>query len=549
MTPTSTTPTPRFLNLARPLAANVACDGADVHDVKTLLAELGHYPAPDWGVSAYPDRALFDAIRAYQAEHGLKADGVMKPGGETEVSLRTLQTHTLRAQAEALRSKGRFGDTILAHISPAEARLLDAVTDGGSINPETGLPEFFDLGGMANGLSGGLIPASDKREPDPFSDPFEDNDTLKPAKPKPPRTAPNQDTLLGSATDLIAQQPKPEPKPAKSLSAALTVQGDDPFDLRTIYAPRPGRDDLGDEIFTANRRLADALLKTADHAAVKPHVLAAWNDGGKAGRDEVRDLMSQLKARDPERGRTFETEMGLTDQQATTKTPRPSANTASEIPGKKARKSGTDMSMNEADSGDASDGLFERYRKNLAPREGGIADRPKHADPGGLTNKGISPNQLNNLRALDRWKHLPESTNDLTDDQINNIYRKEYFDLPQIGKLAKVEGLEKVAPKFAEQIFDSGVLHGIGDAGRWLQESVDESLRTDLRIKDEQGNQFYDGIIGSQTRHMVERAVREGKIKDVNNLIVKKRIEYMKTRPNFKDNPGWILRAEGFYME
>ncbi len=47
---------------------------------------------------------------------------------------------------------GRHGDTILAHITPAEAELLHRVTDGGSINPVTGLPEFF-LGDFFSGLS------------------------------------------------------------------------------------------------------------------------------------------------------------------------------------------------------------------------------------------------------------------------------------------------------------------------------------------------------------------------------------------------------------
>jgi len=40
----------------------------------------------------------------------------------------------------------------LAHISPAEAQLLHDVTDGGSINPATGLPEFF-FGDFFGGLS------------------------------------------------------------------------------------------------------------------------------------------------------------------------------------------------------------------------------------------------------------------------------------------------------------------------------------------------------------------------------------------------------------
>jgi len=53
-----------------------------------------------------------------------------------------MQGH-IREMAALLQSMGRGGDTILAHINPQEAMLLDAVTDGGSINPVTGMPEFF----------------------------------------------------------------------------------------------------------------------------------------------------------------------------------------------------------------------------------------------------------------------------------------------------------------------------------------------------------------------------------------------------------------------
>ena len=51
--------------------------------------------------------------------------------------------------AALLQNMGRGGDTILAHINPEEAMLLDAVTDGGSINPVTGMPEFF-MGGYGD---------------------------------------------------------------------------------------------------------------------------------------------------------------------------------------------------------------------------------------------------------------------------------------------------------------------------------------------------------------------------------------------------------------
>ena len=47
--------------------------------------------------------------------------------------------------ASYLAAQGRNGDTMLAHITPAEARLLRSRGGSGTINPVTGLPEFFSL--------------------------------------------------------------------------------------------------------------------------------------------------------------------------------------------------------------------------------------------------------------------------------------------------------------------------------------------------------------------------------------------------------------------
>ena len=52
----------------------------------------------------------------------------------------------LAAAAESLRSKGRGGDTILAHINPQEAALLKRMGGAGTLNPATGLPEFLKIG-------------------------------------------------------------------------------------------------------------------------------------------------------------------------------------------------------------------------------------------------------------------------------------------------------------------------------------------------------------------------------------------------------------------
>ena len=48
----------------------------------------------------------------------------------------------LPALAKIIQAKGRKGDTILAHINPREAALLKRRGGSGTINPETGLPQF-----------------------------------------------------------------------------------------------------------------------------------------------------------------------------------------------------------------------------------------------------------------------------------------------------------------------------------------------------------------------------------------------------------------------
>lgn len=45
--------------------------------------------------------------------------------------------------ADDLAGMGRYGDTMLAHINPKEAAMLKRMGGSGTINPRTGLPEFF----------------------------------------------------------------------------------------------------------------------------------------------------------------------------------------------------------------------------------------------------------------------------------------------------------------------------------------------------------------------------------------------------------------------
>lgn len=60
--------------------------------------------------------------------------------------------------AKLLQSYGRKGDKMLAHITPEEARRLEEEGGSGTINPHTGLPEYYeDIEGNYYDFSGGPI--------------------------------------------------------------------------------------------------------------------------------------------------------------------------------------------------------------------------------------------------------------------------------------------------------------------------------------------------------------------------------------------------------
>jgi len=52
---------------------------------------------------------------------------------------------SLHNLAQQLAAQGRGGDTILAHINPQEAALLKSLGGSGTINPNTGLPEYKNI--------------------------------------------------------------------------------------------------------------------------------------------------------------------------------------------------------------------------------------------------------------------------------------------------------------------------------------------------------------------------------------------------------------------
>lgn len=69
------------------------------------------------------------------------------------------QAHGLKSIAQELQNYGRNGDTMLAHINPQEAALLKSMGGSGTINPATGLPEYwgFKIGPIGIGSDYGGV--------------------------------------------------------------------------------------------------------------------------------------------------------------------------------------------------------------------------------------------------------------------------------------------------------------------------------------------------------------------------------------------------------
>ena len=104
----------------------------------------------------YDPEALATMLYVLRKEKQMRMGGMsnMSPGqgtmppmaGAAPEMMQPPQGFARGGIAEAARlvaNSGRFGDTMLAHINPQEARLLMKHGGSGTINPKTGLPEFF----------------------------------------------------------------------------------------------------------------------------------------------------------------------------------------------------------------------------------------------------------------------------------------------------------------------------------------------------------------------------------------------------------------------
>ncbi|WP_156521026.1 peptidoglycan-binding domain-containing protein [Magnetospirillum moscoviense] len=85
-----------MLNLKSPIGTNYRVDPNDLMDTKRVLNRLGYYDVPpERGIDDWTDDAMFDGIKRFQKDNGLKVDGFMRPEGPAE---RTMNAQVAAAQ-------------------------------------------------------------------------------------------------------------------------------------------------------------------------------------------------------------------------------------------------------------------------------------------------------------------------------------------------------------------------------------------------------------------------------------------------------------------
>jgi len=76
-----------FFNVGSTVSQSSNMNADDVFKTKSALNAVGNYTPSDFGITDIPDMGMINGIKDFQANKGLKVDGVMKPGGPTENAL------------------------------------------------------------------------------------------------------------------------------------------------------------------------------------------------------------------------------------------------------------------------------------------------------------------------------------------------------------------------------------------------------------------------------------------------------------------------------
>lgn len=201
--------------------------------VKTLLQALGHYEEPDYGLTPYPDEAMFGGIRDFQRQNGLRVDGEMYPDGPTFAAL-TQKAAALgppTAQRASLLTNSLVAPP-KAKTSPEpknDAQPMDRGEQGEGKVVQAAIPIPLIAGGLAAAVLGGAAAEQMRQRMEATNKQRQATPPLPPVPPSQPE--PPQDEK---------PQEKPIEPPDVRLKGYEAARPSDRYESVLIFPPTEG---------------------------------------------------------------------------------------------------------------------------------------------------------------------------------------------------------------------------------------------------------------------------------------------------------------------
>lgn len=164
---------------------------------------------------------------------------------------------------------------------------------------------------------------------------------------------------------------------------------------------------------------------------------------------------------------------------------------------------------------------FARSLSKVLVHEGGYSNNK--ADPGGETMKGVTQRVYDEYRRSIGVEPMP--VRNISNSELQAIYRKRYWDLARCDKLA---------PGVSYVVFDGAVNSGVAQSVKWLQRALQAMGLYQGGI---------DGIIGQGT------LLAAASVNDNDALVARiceRRMAFLKALKTFKTfGKGWMARVNG----
>jgi lysozyme family protein len=172
------------------------------------------------------------------------------------------------------------------------------------------------------------------------------------------------------------------------------------------------------------------------------------------------------------------------------------------------------------------DDKFRKLMRNTMKREGGFEDNPDKIDQ--PTNMGITSNTLARYNSTHPGYNFPTNVRKLKPEQAEQIYKQEYYDKYRIDEI-KNDAVRK-------NVFDMLVLSGPKAVGEIVQNSLNESVGSNLAI---------DGVMGTQTIETLN-SLSKSQLSEFTDRLINNRLDYLNGLPDSSKYPGWETRTKSY---